>query len=91
MARIAEQDQRTVLGQTLSSLLLECNLEPEDHIKLIAGLVKKKMKYMIVPYDEEWRVDLCQELLKIRGDDRTQLRGFSLELCEELLQHIFVS
>ena len=91
LARIAEQDQRTVLGRTMSRLLLECNLEPENLTKLTAGLVKTKLKYMIVPQNEEWRVALCQELLKIRDDDHTELRGFSPEECEELLQHICVS
>ena len=91
LARIAEQDQRTVLGRTLSSLLLECNLERENLLKLTAGLVKTKLKYMIVPQNEEWRVALCQELLQIRDDDHTELRGFSPEECEELLQHICIS
>ena len=91
LARIAEQDQRTVLGRTLSRLLLECSLDTDDLMKLTASLVKKKVVYKEVPVDEKWRVNLGQELLKIRDDNLTELPGFSKEECEELLQHICTS
>ena len=41
--------------------------------------------------DEEWRVALGQELLKIRDDYHTELPGFSAEECEDLLIHIYTS
>ena len=88
LARIAEQDQRTVLGRTLSKLLQECSLEKDDLDKLTANLVKKKLEYKTVPIDEEWRVTLGKELIKIRDDEATELPGFSTEECEELLHHI---
>ena len=91
LARIAEQDQRTVLGRTLSKLLHECNLETDDLSKLTASLVKKKLEYKTVPVNEEWRVGLGHELLKIRDDDHTELPGFSPEECEELLKHVCTS
>ena len=91
LARIAEQDQRTVLGRTLSKLLLECSLKNGDLNKLTASLVKKKLVYKTVPINEEWRVALGRELLLIRDDENTELPGFTAEECEEFLKHICTS
>jgi hypothetical protein len=91
LARLAERDQRTVLGRTLSSLLLTCNLEDGDLMNLNAGLVKKMMVYKAAPADEEWRISLGQELFQLRGAGQLVLPGFTCEEQEELLHYVCVS
>jgi hypothetical protein len=91
LARLAETDQRTVLGRTLSSLLLSCNLADGDLLNLDARLVKKMMKYKTAPDDEKWRIPLCQELLNLREGGQLDLPEFTPEEREELLQYVCVS
>ena len=66
LARLAESDQRTVMGRTLSSLLSICKLKSEELSRLNAGLVKKNMVFSRPPAEEEWRIPLGQELLQLR-------------------------
>ena len=93
LARLAESDQRSVLGRTLSKLLLDCNLDTNgtDLMKLNAGLVKKTLIYRQTPPDELWRIPICQELLQLRDHGPLELPGFTPEEQEELLQHVCVS
>ena len=91
LARISASDQRTVLGRTLSSLMNSCGLQPEHLSNLTAGLIKRKLSYQIVPEEELWRLDMGQELLKLRDGDYLDLPGFSKDELDELLKHVCVS
>ena len=66
LARISERDNRTVLGNTLRQLLDKCSMTESEPDVLTAPLVKKKLSYFDMPMEEQWRVPLLQELLKIR-------------------------
>ena len=85
LARLAERDQRTVLGRTLTALLQTCGLGEEDLPSLHAGLVKTQMMFRPAPDGEEWRIPLAQELLNLRS--ALELPGFSREELEELLEY----
>ena len=90
LARLAQNDLRTVLGKTLSSLQTSCGLAPDQTSKLTANLVKRKLQYSATPDTEAWRVDMCLELLKLRQGE-FELPGFSSAEREEILEHICVS
>ena len=90
LARLNERDNRTVLGRTLSRLLQMCDLEDEDFSKLNSNLIKKKLCYKEVPAEELWRVQLGEELLKVRHGSK-MLPGFTKEECEELLEYVCAS
>ena len=66
IARLKEQDRRSVLGKTLQNILKECVLPMGSLENLSANRVKKKLKYFRVPVTEEWRLPILGELLKIR-------------------------
>ena len=86
LARLAEDDQRTVLGRTLGGLLRTCELKDHELVKLSAGLVKKHMVFRPPPVGEEWRIPLAQELLLLRQD--LDLPGFDKEEREDILKFI---
>ena len=91
MARLSASDNRTVLGRTLSSLMIKCGLEPGELHKLTANLIKKKMTYEVVPEEEQWRLDIGQELLRLRVNGCLNLPGFSSTEVKELLRHVCVT
>ena len=91
LARLAESDQRTVMGRTLSSLLSICNLKNEELPQLNAGVIKKNMVFSRPPPEDEWRIPLGQELLQLRDIGNLDLPGFTFEEQEEILKHICVT
>ena len=91
LARLAESDQRTVMGRTLSSLLSICNLKNEELPQLNAGVIKKNMVFSRPPPEDEWRIPLGQELLQLRDRSNLDLPGFSLEEQEEILHYLCVT
>ena len=91
LARKAEKDNRTVLGRTLSRLMLYCGIIDDDLSRLSSSLIKKKMKYRDVPIGEEWRVNLSKELLKIQNGNDVTIPGFTSEEYEELIRYVCVA
>ena len=89
---MAVSDQRTVLGRTLSYLLISCGLDPlvREQPSLTPGLIKKKLVYSVIPEDDEWRTGMCCELLKLR-DKQVGLQGFTHEEIKERLRYVCVS
>ena len=85
LARLFENDRRTVLGRTLYTL---CRL---SHIKsndlLTSQIVKNKLKYSVIPESEVWRVDMMTELLQLRKDSLS-LSGFTPEEIKYLLDFV---
>ena len=88
LARIKENDQRTVLGRTLAALRLHCKVD--DNSTLSAMLVKKNLVYKDVPEDEAWRIPLSKELLKCR-EGVLEAPGFTSDELDDILRHSCVS
>ena len=59
LAKLAAEDNRTVMGKTMSKLRREL----AGH-ELTGKEIKTNMKYFPVPEHEEWRLDFLQELLE---------------------------
>ena len=90
LARLAQEDLRTVMGKTLCSLLSSCDLTPDQTSQLTASVVKRKICYFATPNTEAWREDMSLELLKLR-QGQLELPGFTSSEREEILEHICVS
>ena len=56
--------------------------------KLKPGLVKMKVKYRPNAADQDWKVELCKELLNLRDGNGIELPGFSAEEQKEILDHV---
>ena len=80
LARISEDDNRTVIGKTLSFLKTTCNVS--DLSLLRPSLVKQYMVYKHVPDCDQWRVYLAKELLEARIGG---IPGFSNDEINDLL------
>ena len=61
-----EQDLRTVLGKTLFRIQQECGAASLR--SLCPNLVKKEIKYIEVPKDEQWKAGFLKELLLVSGN-----------------------
>ena len=87
VARLFEDDRRTVLGKTLSFLCRECCLNRRDLDKLTPGLVKKHVGFGSIPENGEWMSGMARELMMIR-DDGYNLDGFSSLEIDEMLDYV---
>ena len=85
LARLAENDQRTVFGQTLGQIGNECkkNFPSKSEIK-------RKMKYFEVPNSEKYRLGLLRDLIGCKFG-RLTLPDFSKNEVEEMLRFVCVS
>ena len=87
LMRLAVDDLRTVLGQSLSRIAAELKVK----VKEINGkLVKSKLKYRVLPDGENWRVPLGLELMAVQ-DDRNSLPGFTDVEIETILRYVCIS
>ena len=84
LARISENDQRTVLGKTLSKLLAITGLREENLDQLSASSVKRYLRYQPVPEGEQWRIPVCRELIGAR-ENSLDLPGFNHEEIGKML------
>ena len=90
LARLHQDDQRTVFGRTLRRIAHECgNGSPVQKFPS-KTLVKKNMKYFAVPDSEAWRCSILNDLLKAR-DDISTLPGFSLAEVEDMVKFVCTS
>ena len=88
LARVLENDLRSVHGQNLSKIALLCGVNSTEFHKLKPGLVKMKVKYRPNAADQDWKVELCKELLNLRDGNGIELPGFSAEEQKEILDHV---
>ena len=88
LAHLFEGDLRTVHGKNLSEISLLCE-QPVQ--KLTPKLVKSKLRYFPVPEEEQWRIPLCKELLKLREDGDYFLPGFTFDEQSDLLRYVCIS
>ena len=85
LARLIENDRRTVLGRSLYTLCRISNVQTNDF--LTQQTVKNMVKYFEIPDSEEWRIDMMTELLQLRRDSLT-IPGFSQEEIQCLLDFV---
>ena len=81
LANLFKNDLRTVYGNNLHQISLECNAQVGD---LSPGTVKTRMKYFKTPENEEWRHGVLEELL----DASTEVSGFEKQEIVEMIQFI---
>ena len=87
MARLFENDHRTVLGKTLSFLCRECGLNRHQLDKLTPGLVKNHIGFDSVLENAEWVPGMARELMRMR-DAGYNLDGFSSGEIDEMLDYV---
>ena len=91
LARLVENDLRTVHVKNLSEIAIHCNLGPRPDISLLRPtLVKKQVVYKVIPDSEKWRVAMCKELLSVQNGEM-EIPGFSSDEETELLRHLCIS
>ena len=88
LARLNENDNRTLLGRTLGSLAQECCVN--DIGSLAPSLVKKMCPYFSVPELEKWRIPIVKELLSIQ-EGLLSLENITKEEISEMLEHLCTS
>ena len=71
LANMAVQDNRTVMGKTISRLKQELNTEV-----VTPSLVKRNLRYFPVPQDEEWRLPFLEELLSVETNNMNMDESF---------------
>ena len=62
-ARLVETDQRTVMGRILDTLCSQLNIS--DINLLTSTGLKNKLKYFETPAEEQWRLSMITELIKL--------------------------
>ena len=90
LIKIAEKDHRTILGRTLDFIRVKCGLKANEIDKLTPLMVKRKMSYMKIPEQEQWRVPMIDELLSLR-DGSGIIPGFYLSEVEAMLFNLCCS
>ena len=90
LARLNECDLRSVLGRTLNSLMTIVGIDSGNPNDLTADVVKKRMRYSLVPEIEVWRVSLGHEILSARVGCLL-VDGFSYEELDEILSYACTS
>ena len=88
MAKLCQDDLRTVLGRTLATLANVCNLSNPD--LLTSQCVKRNLTYFAIPDNEEWRRNSVLELLQLR-DHGLYLEGFSEDEVTTMLNNVCTS
>ena len=90
LARLVQNDLRTVSGRNLRQVALECGQDLPVQQFPSKNFVKKTMKYCPVPSSEAWRISLLHDLLDVRSKSST-LTGFSAADVEDMIQFICTS
>ena len=82
LARLFQNDKRTVLGKTLQFLIRSCKLK--DSEDLSPQLVKRSLEFAATPEGYQWTAPLARELLELRNSE-LEVDGFAAEELEEML------
>ena len=89
LARLYQGDNRTVLGQTIGSLLDQCGLNMTTVDQLTAALIKRSCSYFRAPEAELWRIPLIQELLEVR-EGKLVVGELALEEVNQMIVNLCV-
>ena len=63
---LSKHDLRTVLCKNLESIAQDCNVQSRNLNKFC---VKQNMIYNHIPLDQEWKLPILHELLKVKEDN----------------------
>ena len=85
LGRLVGEDLRTVLGNTLQYLLVECDLMDVDDLS--SAVVKKKLMYENASQDKGWQVSIAKELYRAKSKE-VYIDGFSDEEINLIFDHI---
>ena len=77
-------DSRTNHGNNLKKISINCK-----ETVLTSVQVKQKMKYFQIPPSEEWRVDIANDLIKLRDDG--EITKHDKDNLEQLLNLIMIT
>jgi hypothetical protein len=81
LAGISESDRRTVMGRSISRLADETGTAAAG---LSPSLIKRRMKYFMVPEEQGWRRLLLKELL----NDKMEIPGFSVSELQTMKNYL---
>ena len=79
-----EGDLRTTLGRNIHTIRANTNEAPSKQ------MIKERLKFSLIPEDQQWRVSLGQDLMNIRGK-RLQLDEFNSDEINEMLKFTCVT
>ena len=65
LATMNEKDSRTRHGNNLVNIAKDSDTDLSD---LSSQLIKEKMKFVHVPEQDEWKIPILNELLKVQND-----------------------
>ena len=68
----------------MTKIATQCGV---DRCKLNSKIVKEKMTHCEIPNEEEWRLALLQNLMRIRSNEWSLL-NFKNEEIDELIHHV---
>ena len=87
LVRIVSEDKSTVMGKTLHALAKNANLE--EISDLTPQLVKNTLRYFPVPEDEDWRIQICSEIMSIcKNNNDIEIPGFDMHEINDMLKFI---
>ena len=75
LASLSIADMRSILGQTLAKIADLCG-HSRDVTALNSKMVKKEIKYMVLPENEAWRVGIVKDMMHLLNSD-SQVMGLS--------------
>ena len=87
LARLVKNDNRTLMGKTLSRISRETNVTKASLTSLV---VTKSMVYFPVPDDQMWRIDILKELLNVKQQSLL-LGQFNLDETSTMINYICTS
>ena len=88
LARLSQEDHRTVIGKNTRSLLDQCGIDASLIKDLTPSVIKKNCHYFKLPNSEEWKVPILHELLKVKSGqlalenlDANETNQIIVQLC----------
>ena len=67
LSLIKRNDRRTVHGGNLAKIAAKCSSDNIDDLSSFS--VKTEMKYITIPEDDAWRVDVISDMLAIKTEN----------------------
>ena len=84
LAKLYEKDLRTVYGNNLRRISNMCGQELKD---LSTTMIKNKVKYRILPKDEEWRIPIVKEMIFAR-ENNIAIEGLTRRDVNTILNYV---
>ena len=84
LAKITKNDNRTLIGRTLSRISRDLQVAKEE---VSSSMVTRMMKYFPVPEAQQWRVPVLHELLGAR-DNSLEINDFNLDEINTMIDDI---